>query len=59
VGGQIAFMLKLPIHYVSSPEEAKVIREKYKKRNQKVYIFISGQEDLRDNLKDFIKARAT
>lgn len=52
-------MLKLPIHYVSSPDEAKRIREKYKKLNQKVYIFISGNEDIKDNLKDFIKARAT
>ena len=51
-------MLKLPIHYVSSPEEAKSIREKYKKLNQKVHIFISGQENIKDNLKDFIKARA-
>lgn len=52
-------MLTLPIHYVSSPEEAKAIREEYKKLNQKVYIFISGKEDLKDNLKDFIKARVT
>lgn len=52
-------MLTLPIHYVSSPEEAKIIREEYKKLNQKVYIFISGKEDLKDNLKDFIKARTT
>ena len=52
-------MLKLPIHYVSSPEEARDIREAYKKLNQKVYIFISGKEDVKDNLKDFIKTRAT
>lgn len=52
-------MLTLPIYYVSSPEEAKTIREEYKKRNQKVYIFISGQENIKDNLKDFIKARTT
>lgn len=52
-------MLRLPIHYVSSPEEARTIREQYKKLNQKVYIFISGKEDIKDNLKDFIKARAT
>lgn len=50
-------MFKIPIHYVSSPEEAKAIREEYKKHNQKVYIFISGKEDIKDNLKDFIKAR--
>ena len=52
-------MLMLPIHYVSSPEEAKNIREKYKKLGIKAHIFISGKEDLKDNLKDFIKARAT
>ena len=52
-------MLNIPIHYVSSLEEVKNIREEYKKRNQKVYIFISEKEDIKDNLKDFIKARAT
>ena len=52
-------MLKLPIHYVSSPEEAKDIREKYKELGIKVHIFVSGKEDIKDNLKDFIKARAT
>ena len=52
-------MLKLPIHYVSSPEEAKTIREKYKKLGIKVHVFISGTEDIKDNIKDFIKARAT
>ena len=52
-------MLKLSIHYVSSPDEAKNIREAYKKLNQKVYVFISGKEDIKDNLKDFIKARTT
>ena len=52
-------MLKLPIHYVSSPEEARDIREKYKKLGIKTHIFISGKEDIKDNLKDFIKARAT
>lgn len=52
-------MLNIPIHYTSSPEEAKAIREEYKKLNQKVYIFVSGKEDIKDNLKDFIKARAT
>ena len=52
-------MLKLPIHYVSSPEEAKAIREKYKKIGIKVHVFISGTEDIKDNLKDFIKARTT
>ena len=52
-------MLKLPIHYVSSPEEAKTIREKYKKLGIKVHVFISGKEDIKDNLKNFIKARAT
>ena len=52
-------MLKLPIHYVSSPEEAKTIREKYKKLGITVHVFISGKEDIKDNLKNFIKARAT
>ena len=52
-------MLTLPIHYASSPEEAKTIRDKYKKLNQKVHIFISGKEDIKNNLKDFIKARVT
>jgi chaperonin cofactor prefoldin len=52
-------MLKIPIHYVGSPEEAQDIRAKYKKLNQKVYIFISGKEDIKNNLKDFIKARTT
>ena len=52
-------MLKLPIHYVSSPKEAKDIREAYKKLNQKVHVIISGEEDIKDNLKDFIQARKT
>ena len=52
-------MLKLPIHYVSSPEEAKKIRNKCKKLGIKAHIFISGKESITDNLKDFIKARAT
>ena len=52
-------MLTLPIHYVSSPKEAKTIREKYKKLGIKAHIFISGKEDIKDNLKDFIKTRAT
>ena len=52
-------MLQIPIYYVESPEEAKTIRDKYKKLNQKVHIFISGKEDIKNNLKDFIKARAT
>ena len=52
-------MLQIPIYYVESPEEAQTIRDKYKKLNQKVLIFISGKEDIKNNLKDFIKARAT
>ena len=52
-------MLQIPIYYVESPEEAKSIRKKYQQLNQKVHIFISGKEDIKNNLKDFIKARAT
>ena len=49
--------MKLHIHYVQTEEEAKQIREQYKMIGQKVYIVISGKEDLKENLKDFIKAR--
>ncbi len=49
--------MKLYIHYVQTEEEAKKIREQYKMIGQKVYIVISGKEDLKENLKDFIKAR--
>lgn len=49
--------MKLHIHYVQTEEKAKHIREQYKMIGQKVYIVISGKEDLKENLKDFIKAR--
>ena len=49
--------MKLHIHYVQTEEETKQIREQYKMIGQKVYIVISGKEDLKENLKDFIKAR--
>lgn len=49
--------MKLHIHYVQTEEEAKQIREQYKMIGQKVYIVISGPEDIKENLKDFIKAR--
>ena len=49
--------MKLYIYYVQTEEEAKQIREQYKMIGQKVYVIISGQEDLKENLKDLIKAR--
>lgn len=49
--------MKLYIHYVQTEEEAKQIREQYKMIGQKVYVIISGKEDLKENLKNFIKAR--
>lgn len=49
--------MKLHIHYVQSEEEAKHIREQYKMIGEKVYIIISGEEDIKENLKNFIKAR--
>ena len=49
--------MKLHIHYVKSEEEARQIRQQYKMIGQKVYVVISGNEDLKENLKDFIKAR--
>ena len=49
--------MKLHIHYVQTEEEAKQIREQYKMIKQKVYVIISGKENLKENLKDFIKAR--
>ena len=49
--------MRLKIYYVQSEEEAKKIREQYKMIREKVYIIISGEEDLKENLKDFIKAR--
>ena len=49
--------MRLKIHYVQSEEEANQIREQYKMIGEKVYIVISGKEDIKENLKDFIKAR--
>jgi hypothetical protein len=49
--------MKLHIHYVQSEEEVKRIREQYKMIGEKVYIVISGKEDIKEHLKDFIKAR--
>ena len=49
--------MKLQIYYVQSQEEALQIREQHKMIEQKVYVIISGKEDLKENLKDFIKAR--
>jgi hypothetical protein len=49
--------MKLHIYYVQTEEEAKYIREQYKMIGEKVYVIISGKEDIKENLKDFIKAR--
>ena len=49
--------MRLKIHYVQSEEEAKQIREQYKMIGEKVYIVISGEEDIKENLKDFIQSR--
>ena len=49
--------MKLKIYYVQSEEEAKQIREQYKMIGEKVYIVISGEEDIKENLKDFIQSR--
>ena len=49
--------MRLKIHYVQSEEEAKQIREQYKMIGEKVYIIISGKENIKENLKDFIKVR--
>ena len=49
--------MKLHIHYVQSEEEAKQIREQYKMIGQKVYVVISGKENLKENLKDFLKSK--
>ena len=49
--------MKLHIHYVQTEEEAKQIREQYKMIGRKVYVVISGKEDLKEKLKDFLKAR--
>lgn len=49
--------MKLNIYYVQSTDEAKQIREQYKMIGEKVYIVISGKENLKENLKDFLKAR--
>jgi hypothetical protein len=49
--------MKLKIYYVQSEEEAKQIREQYKMIGEKVYIIISGKENLKENLKDFLKSK--
>lgn len=49
--------MKLHIHYVQTEEEARQVREQYKMIEQKVYVVVSGKENLKENLKDFIKAR--
>ena len=49
--------MRLKIYYVQSEEEAKQIREQYKMIGEKVYIVISGEEDIKENLKDFIQSR--
>ena len=50
------------IHYVSNKttqEEIKAIRDHYKQSGRKVIVVVSGKEDIKENLKDFIMARAT
>ena len=49
--------MRLKIYYVQSEEEAKRIREQYKMIGEKVYVIISGEENLKENLKDFLKSR--
>ena len=49
--------MKLHIHYVQTEEEAKQIREQYKMIGEKVYVIISGKENLKENLKDFLKSK--
>lgn len=49
--------MKLKIYYVQSEAEAKQIREQYKMIGEKVYIIISGEENLKENLKDFLKSK--
>ena len=49
--------MRLKIYYVQSEEEAKHIREQYKMIGEKVYIVISGEEDIKENLKDFIQSK--
>jgi hypothetical protein len=48
------------IHYVPktvTTNEIKTIRDQYKNSDTKVIIMVSGNENLMDNLKEFIKAR--
>ncbi len=49
--------MKLHIYYVRSEEEAKQIREQYKMIGEKVYVIISGKENLKENLKDFLRSK--
>lgn len=50
------------IIYISVPkstpqDEIKAIRDKYKLENKTVMIFISGEEDMKDNLHKLLKTR--
>lgn len=48
------------IHYLppkTTKEEIKTIREQYKSIGEKVILVVSGQEDLKENLADFIVTR--
>lgn len=50
------------IHYVpktATTSEIRAIREHYKDSDMNVIVVVSGNENLMDNLKEFIKARAT
>jgi hypothetical protein len=49
--------MKLHIYYVQTEEESKQIREQCKMIGEKVYVIISGKENLKENLKDFLKSR--
>ena len=48
------------IHYLppkTTKEEIKTIREQYKSIGEKVILVVSGQEDLKENLANFIATR--
>lgn len=50
------------VHYVdknTTQSEIKAIRKQYSDLQQRVIIFVSGNDNIMDNLKYFIKARAT
>ena len=49
------------VHYVSkntTQNEIKAIRKQYNDSNKRVIVVVSGGDDIMDNLKYFIKARA-